>query len=206
MNMKKLTILFMMGAFVFASANIFAQCKVESGSLAVLKGQTVINLQYDYSKMAVGKFKNESDYVADRTADMNKKKPGDGDRWAESWKNDRASRFQPTFEKNLNQELAPFSVTGKENATDAKYTLIVRTVFTEPGYNVGISRMNAYIKVDVDLVETANPGTVLAKMIMKKENSINMMGYDYDTGARIQSAYDRAGEDLGECLVKYGLK
>jgi len=195
-----------MGAFLFPGITMFAQCKLVSGSVSVLKGQSVINLQYDYSKMAVGKFKSADDYVADRTADMNKKKPGDGDRWAEAWRNDRTSRYQPMFEKNLNQIVGKFNVTCKENATDAKYTLIIRTTFTEPGYNIGISRQNAWIKMEVDLVETANPGTVLASMQMKREDSANMMGYDYDTGGRIQSAYDRAGDHLGAFLVKNALK
>jgi hypothetical protein len=43
-------------------------------------------------------------------------------------------------------------------------------------------------------------------MQMKREDSINMMGYDYDTGGRIQSAYDRAGDHLGAFLVKNALK
>ncbi|MCX6248987.1 MAG: hypothetical protein NTW10_14775 [Bacteroidetes bacterium] len=200
--MKKISILLLMTAFLYPVTAIFAQCKLISGDVSVLKGQPVINLQYDYSKMAVGKFKNADDYVADRTADMNKKKPGDGDRWAEAWKNDRTSKFQPTFEKNLNEVVGKFNVSCKENASDAKYTLIIRTTFTEPGYNIGITRQNAWIKVEVDLIETANPGTVLASMIMKREDSVNMMGYDYDTGTRIQSAYDRAGDNLGDFLVK----
>ena len=195
-----------MGAFLFPGITMFAQCKLVSGSVSVLKGQSVINLQYDYSKMAVGKFKSADDYVADRTADMNKKKPGDGDRWAEAWRNDRTSRYQPMLEKNLNQIVGKFNVSCKENATDARYTLIIRTTFTEPGYNIGISRQNAWIKMEVDLVETANPGTVLASMQMKREDSANMMGYDYDTGGRIQSAYDRAGDHLGAFLVKNALK
>jgi hypothetical protein len=136
---------------------------------------------------------------------MNKKKPGDGDRWAQAWLNDRTSRFQPMFEKNLNQKLSKFSINCKENA-DAKYTLIIRTLFTEPGYNIGISRQNAWIRLQVDLVETANPGKVLASMQMKKEDSIYMGGYDYDTGGRVQSAYDRAGEHLGAFIVKNALK
>ncbi|MGA2823351.1 MAG: hypothetical protein ABSE72_07465 [Bacteroidales bacterium] len=200
--MKKISIILLFGAFLFPGTTLFAQCKQITGDVSILKGQTVINLQYDYSNMSVGKFKDEKDYVAKRTADMNNKKPGDGDRWAEAWKNDRVARFQPMFEKNLNERVGKFNVTCKENATDAKYTLIIRTTFTEPGYNIGISRMNAWIKMEVDLVETANPGTVLANMQMKREDSINMMGYDYDTGTRIQSAYDRAGEHLGNFLVK----
>jgi len=200
--MKKIMFLLLMGAFMFPGMKMFAQCKQVSGDVSVLKGQTVINLQYDYSNMAVGKFKDEKDYIAKRTADMNTKKPGDGDRWAEAWKTDRASRFQPMFEKNLNQKTSKFNVNLKENATSAKYTLIIRTTFTEPGFNAVEVHRKAWIALQVDLVETANPSKVIARIDMKKEDSINMMGFDYDTGGRIQSAYDRAGENLGSFLVK----
>ena len=200
--MKKLSFILLIGAFMFPGGRIFSQCKQVSGDVSILKGQTILNLQYDYSKMAIGKFKNEQDYVAHRSEDMNKKKPGDGDRWIEAWKNDRTSRFQPMFEKNVNERLAKFNVICKQNATDARFTLIIRTMFTEPGWNVGITRQNAWIKLQIDVVETANPGKVLASMEMKKEDSIYMGGYDFDTGGRIQSAYDRAGEHLGAFLVK----
>ena len=138
--MKKISIILLFGAFLFPGMTIFAQCKQITGDVSVLKGQTVINLQYDYSNMSVGKFKDEKDYVAKRTDDMNKKKPGDGDRWAEAWVNDRISRFQPIFEKSLNERVGKFNVTCKEDETNAKYTLIIKTTFTEPGYNVGITR------------------------------------------------------------------
>jgi hypothetical protein len=41
---------------------------------------------------------------------------------------------------------------------------------------------------------------------MMKVQSVNMMGYDFDTGARIQSCYDRAGDWMGSFLLKNGLK
>jgi hypothetical protein len=202
--MKRYKMIFLLVAFLLPGVTLFSQVKLLSGNISALKGQSKVNLEYDYSKMAVGKFKDEAEYVAKKTADLNKKKPGDGDRWAEAWKNDRTAKFQPMLEKNLNDKLSNSKVgfVCEEHAQDAKYTLIIRTTFTEPGYNAGITRENAWIKLDVDLVETANPGTVLASMQMKREDSINMMGYDFDTGSRIQSAYDRAGEHLGSFLVK----
>jgi hypothetical protein len=202
--MRKFSILFTAGLLLM-TGNLFAQ-KLKSGSFSALKGQTVINIQYDYSNMAVGKFDNEQDYINKRVADLNKKEAGSGDKWAEAWVTDRDSRFHPMFEKNLNAKLDAVGVTGKQNATDAKYTLIVHTVFTEPGFNVGVTRQNAYINMLVDLVETANPGTVLGTVEMKNIQSVNMMGYDFDTGSRIQSCYDKAGDGLGNFLLKNGLK
>lgn len=202
--MKKLSSLFLAGLILLAGS-VSAQ-KLKSGSFEALKGQTVINLQYDYSKMAVGKFDNEQDYINKRVADMNKKEAGTGDKWAQAWVDDRNSRYAPMFEKNLNAKLDAVGAKAIQNATDAKYTLIARTVFTEPGFNVGVTRQNAYINMMVDLVETANPGTVLGTVELKNVQSVNMMGYDFDTGSRIQSCYDRAGDWLGNFLLKNALK
>ena len=204
--MKKISFIAMIAVMIFTAGSVFAQCKVKSGDLKVLKGQSVVKMQFDYSEMRMGKKKTEADYIKERTEEMNKKKPGSGDDFLQKWNGDKTARFQPTFVKNFNGETEGKGLVGKEDANDAKYTLNVHTTYMEPGYNVGVSRMNAYIAVVITLYETSNPGKVLATMEMKNEQSINMMGYDYDKGARIQSAYDRAGEHLGKCIVKYGLK
>lgn len=81
--MKKIIFL-LVGLALLTGAKESSAQKLKSGDLKVLKGQTILNLQYDYSNMSVGKFDKESDYVADRTADMNKKKPGTGDQWAQA--------------------------------------------------------------------------------------------------------------------------
>jgi len=192
-------------ALFLASGAMFGQ-KLKSGDVKILKGQTTINLQYDYANMAVGKYESEQEYVENRKADMNKKKPGTGDQWAESWTNDRQARFHPMFEKNFNAKLADVGVVAREGATDAKYTLIIHTTFVEPGFNVGVTRKNAYINIEVVLVETATRENSLAVIELPKLQSVNMMGYDYDTGGRIQSCYDRAGDDLGKFLVKNAFK
>jgi len=46
----------------------------------------------------------------------------------------------------------------------------------------------------------------LAVIDLPKLQSVNMMGYDYDTGSRIQSCYDRAGDELGKFLCKNAFK
>lgn len=203
--MKNLKTLMLAAIFIVSAAAVSGQ-KLKSGDVKVLNGQKVLNLQYDYSKMAVGKFKNEKDYVEDGIIDRNKKKPGTGDDWGKKWVSDRQDRFQPMFEKNLNNKIDIAGVFAKENAENAKYTLICRTTFTEPGFNVGVMSKKAFIDMEVDVVETANPGTVLATIALPKQVSTYMGGYDFDTGARIQSCYDRAGDNLGNFLVKKALK
>ena len=58
--MKKIGILLFMCFLVLSGSKVFSQ-KLKSGSLSVLKGQKVVNLQFDYAKMKVGKFDNEEE-------------------------------------------------------------------------------------------------------------------------------------------------
>ncbi len=199
--MRKSTILILVGLLIATGGSLFGQ-KLKSGSFSALKGQSEINLQYDYSNMAVGKFKKEADYIAKRSKDINKKDDGAGDTWAKAWINDRSDRFQPTFEKNFNSKTGKCEITGKEGV-EVKFTLIVKTLFTEPGMNVGVMRKNAYINMVVELVETANQETIIGKAELKNIQSVNMGGYDFDTGTRIQSCYDRAGDKFGSFVCKY---
>ncbi len=198
--MKRIVLMLLVGVFITIGGSLFAQ-KLKSGSFGALKGQTAVNLQYDYSNMVVGKFKKESDYINKRVADMNKKEAGSGDTWAKAWVNDRSARFQPMFETNFNGTADKCGISGQEGA-DAAYTLIIKTIFTEPGFNVGVTRKNAYINMIVNLVETSNPDKILGSCEYKNIQSVNMMGYDFDTGGRIQSCYDRAGDNVGKFICK----
>lgn len=206
--MKTKSILLVIGIFLISAGSIFAQCKLTSGDIKILKGQSVINMQYDYSKMAVGKFKTDDEYIASKTKEMNKKKAGSGDEWAEKWKGDRESRFQPAFERMVNMATEHFSTSCRELANDAKYTLIIHTTFTELGFSTfGYGpRKSAYISVNVDLVETSNPSKVLATMEMKREEGHYMGELEVDAGLRIESCYERAGATLGDFLIREALK
>ena len=108
--------------------------------------------------MSVGKYKKEEDYIDAKKAEYNKKEPGRGDNWAKSWVKDRESRFEPDFIKLFSEN------SGMEVSDKGKYTLIFHTTSTEPGYNIAISRKNAYIDAEVLIVETANRSNVIAKL------------------------------------------
>lgn len=198
--MKRFILLVLMFGLV-SGVSLFAQ-KLKSGSLASLKGQSVVNLKYDYSGLKVGKLA-ESDYLTKGTADRNKKQAGSGDTWVQAWQNDKSSRYQPMFEKNLNGKIDGCGLAAKENADDATYTLVVHVNFIEPGFQSGVGMSKpALVNMAIDLVETSNPGTVLAVIDYPKIQSVNMMGYDFDSGSRIQSCFDRAGDNLGGMICK----
>jgi hypothetical protein len=180
---------------------------LKSGNLDFLKGLKVLNLEYTYDNMKVGKFDSEQEYIDKKVSDYNEKDPGSGDRWHEGWVNDRQERFEPKFEQLLNEtfEAKKTGLEGKQNA-DSPYTMIFHTTFTEPGFNIGITRKNAYIDAEVTFVKTDDPSTVLAKIIIDNSPGRDAFGNDYDTGYRIQEAYAKAGKELAYFLWKKSLK
>jgi len=186
---KPLGLLFALAISIGISAQ---RIKVIEGDLSALKGEQNINTEFTYDNMKVGKYDKEADYVSDKTTSLNKKEPGRGDTWAKAWITDRKDRFEPKFnelfEKSSNMSISK----------NAKYTLIFKTITTEPGFNIGITRKNAEINAEVVLVETANKDKVIAKATVQKAVGRTFGGYDFDTGERISEAYADAGKALGK--------
>lgn len=168
--------------------------KNTSGNADILKPETSINIEFNYDNISVGKYKNEQEYITAKTEEYNKKEPGKGDTWAASWKNDKQSRFEPKF-------LDLFKInSGMSVITEAKYTLIFKTLSIEPGYNIGISRKNAEIDAEVWIVETANKSNKLATFTINNVPGGTAFGYDFDSGLRISEAYANAGKKLAKYL------
>lgn len=189
---------------LFFTMTAFSQkIYLKTGDPSSLKGQKFINIEYDYSEMRVGKFADEKDYVKEKVAKYNEKEPGRGDTWKKSWIADRKSRFEPNFEELLNKYLKKSNVyVGQENK-DAKYTIIVKTTRTEPGYNIYISKRNAEIDVEITIMEGDKK---IATIYSKNNPGRTFGGNDYDSGERIQEAYAKAGKELGNWLYKKYLK
>lgn len=170
--------------------------KLTEGSLDALKGQTEINTEFTYENLKVGKYDKEEEYIKDKTADYNKKEPGRGDSWAKAWKDDRQARYEPKFEELFNDKGNLKAVHKKTT----KYTLIFKTTFIEPGFNVGVWRKNASMNGEVWIVETANPAKAVAKISLDKAQGRVFGGFDFDTGVRIAEAYADAGKALAKFM------
>ena len=175
---------------------------VLDGSLSAIKGEKKFNIEYDYSDMGVGKYDREEDYVKRKVMEYNEKEPGRGDRWHEMWVNDRNDRFHDKFEQLINKYLAEKGMNVSNNHDDAKYTFILHTIFTEPGFNVGVARRPALIDVELSVVENANPDNVVLKILSRKNPGTAMWGNDYDTGQRLAESYAKCGKELGKYFIK----
>ena len=165
------------------------------GDLTPLKAEKSINTEFTYENMSVGKFKTEAEYVAKKTDEYNKKEPGKGDKWAQDWVGDRTGNFDRKFNE-LFEKYSGLIVTASKKG--AKYTLIYKTTFIEPGYNIYISRKNAETDAEVWIVESANPSKVIAKLEVKNAKGRTFGGNDYASGERIAECYADAGKALGK--------
>ena len=186
--------------FLFLSLTAYSQkLKLIEGDVSALKGQNAVAIEFKYDNMTVGKT-TETEYVAKKKGDYNKKESGKGDKWETEWIGNRENKFEPGFKERFSK----FS----DMATPTEgpdYTLIFRTVKTEPGYNIGIKSEPAYIDAEVWLVETKNKEKALAKISIMKSPGSAIFGNEFDTGARLQEAYAMAGMELG-AYIKGKLK
>jgi len=171
--------------------------KLTEGSISALKGQTEINTVYEYEHLKVGEFDREEDYIQKKKDEYNKKEPGKGDAWVTAWNNDRTTRYAPKFEQ-LFFENAGIRA-GK--FPEAKYTLIFKTTFIEPGFNVGVAHKNAYINGEIWIVETADHSKVVAKYTVDKAPG-RLFAIDFDSGVRIGEAYAATGKVFGKLVKK----
>ena len=191
-------------AFAAIGANdSFAQrVELKSGDVSVLSGQKTVNIEYDYSEFGVGKFATEKEYLDKKSAEYNAKEAGKGDTWKKAWVDDRKNRFEPKFEELFNKGMADKGLQAVQSRPDATYTLIVRTKFVEPGFNVGVMRKNAYVDYEVDLVESANKSAKVAQLNLRNVPGGQFGGFDFDTGVRIAESYAKAGKSLAAFLDK----
>ena len=192
--MKRIKTLALVSAVVFSLSTNAQRIRLVEGDLSALKNEERVNLDFSYDNMRVGKYSKEADYIADKKADYNKKEPGRGDTWEKAWFDDRETRFEPKFiqlfEENSNLKAS-------HDTKDVKYTFIVKTTFTEPGFNIGITRRNAEINQEVLLVESANKEKVIAKITIDRAQGRTFAGLDFDTGERLSEAYADSGKAFG---------
>lgn len=193
-NMKRqLTLLLVAGLAFGASAQ---KMKMVSGNFNALKGEKTVDLQFTYDNMRVGKYA-EADYLEKKKTEYNGKEPGKGDKFVKSWNDDRRFRFEPKFEELFNDKGPITGMRGEES----KYTFVINTSFTEPGYNIGVSKMPASINAEVKLIEKES-GNQLGQWEAKGVPGSQFGGYDFDTGSRLAESYAKLAKELRKYLEK----
>jgi hypothetical protein len=196
---KNLMLLFC--AVIIATFSSFSQKVVlKSGSVSALKGQTELNLTFNYDNLSVGKYEVESEYIDKKVADYNSKNPGTGDTWKAAWFNDRPTKYEPKFVETYNKYCGEYKAdTGK---TSAQYTLDIHTTFIEPGWNVGVSRQDAIINATITVKETATGNEIAVVDVLNCPTYNSAMGYDFDAAFRIAECYSLLGKTIASYIVK----
>lgn len=207
--MKKVKIiisLVVMTFFISAAAHA-QKISVKKGDLSFFKGVTELNLAFDFTEFGVGKFKTEEAYIEEKKADMNEDEAGSGDAWEIAWHEDKGNTYEPKFEELINLVFLSKDVNIQVGAfTNADYTLILKTTFLEPGYNIGISRKDATINVEAAFVKTDDQENVILLITMNKVPGRGAFGGDFDVEYRIGEAYAKAGKELATYIWKKALK
>lgn len=200
--MKKLKVFAIVGLLAMTAATGKAQKLVaESGNLKFLADQHEIKFEFDWKDMDCGKDGSEAEYTAKQVAEKNKKKPGDGDAWLEKWNNDKVATYQPMFETTFNRFMEKYGMKGSSNATGTKYTCVVKTMTLYAGYNIGISKMPAYISYNFVFYETGNPDNVVAKFSMKKVPG-DGGDYGFDVASRVKMCYMVGARAFAKNIIK----
>jgi hypothetical protein len=191
--MKKVLLILMS---VISLSGFAQKVKLATGSLKDLKGEKTMKTEFIYDGMVISRDNiPEADYIARKKKDYNAKEIGRGDTWEKQWYADRTERFEPKFNELLEKH-GKISTIG-----EAKYTLIFKTIMTEPGWNVGVARASARIDAEAWIVETSNPSNIIAKITVTNAPGGGAMGYDFDAGYRLQEAYAKSGKEIGQLIV-----
>lgn len=174
----------------------------EKANLSFLAGQTKFNIEYNYDDMMVAETKEET-YKKEKMAKFNEKQPGKGERWAEKWVNARTLTYEPMFEELISKYVfkANGGMIAKKQA-DAKYTVYVKTINTDPGWNAVVMKRNPKCVFEISVIEIAT-GAVKAKGELKASGVLlGGSDWDFDPTNSIKECYAKAGKEVGKKIAK----
>ena len=196
-NMKTIKMYVAFAAMLFCNFSGLAQeVDLTKGDLSILKGETKINIELTYEKMAVGDFNKEADYTKKKIEEQNAKDPPNGDKWAFEWEDQKKNYFGDKF------MLGFFKSFEMKYDKTAKYTLIFNTKALEPGYQVGVSKKNAGVDGTLTLIETGKPEKKLAVIYVERKPESMWRGAAFDAKSRIGDAYFVNGLAVGKFFKK----
>lgn len=195
-NMKRLVLL-SCACVIVSSAVVAQQIKLLNGDLTVLKGQKSYNIIFRYDSMIVGVDTPEKRYLNEKERLWDAKEQDKGFAFVQMWFNARTDLYEPEFKKNFSKYSG-----AKLDDQNAPYTLIVKTIRTEGGWNGGLINSPAEIDGILWVVDSKNKSTVVAKIVFYNFRGQAARGGDFEMPYRIRDAYTRAGGGLGDFLKR----
>ena len=189
-------------ALLFVGTGFSQKVMLVSGDLSFLKGQKDLNVEYDFSEFAVGDYNSEGEYKAKKIKEHNSAEAGKGDKWSASWENAKTHVYPAKFEELANAGLSKGGMKVTQGNDAASYTLIVKTTFIEPGFNVGVMKKPAAVSFEYIFVDKKDPSKELAKLTHRLVPGSQFGGNDYDAGTRIAESYAKGGKMLAATMAK----
>lgn len=194
--MKKLFLFVMIGSSSFILAQ---KMKVLSGNFDFLKGEKELNVQFDYSNATFYNEKmTESQYVDKRAKEISKDKgEAEVEIWKADWKYSKETSFMEKFLASMNKNVA---IKTSVNP-DAKYTVIVETIWIYPGWFAGVMNQPSKVSTLLKFVESANPSNILLTIEATKAPGDNFIGLP-NNNDRIAEGYAKTGKSLAKMIDK----
>ena len=203
--MKKIAVL----ALLFVTSLTFAQkIKVEKGDFKALKGQAEVNVVFDYSKLQLMKENlTESQYVENRSKELNEKNKGNGDIWKKKWEGAKSMIWNTKFLEIANtvSTKEKTGISFQEDLNSAKYTLIVEAVWIYPGWDVAMMKQPAKVTTRIKLVETANKDNVLGEIFSENAPG-DQWGSNFSNESRIGEGFAKTAKTLVAKVIAKDVK
>lgn len=194
-------------ALVFLSAlyGYGQKLKVKQGDFNFIGDQKEINVEFVYDNMKLFKKNLPNDeYVRENSAELEEKTRGKGTSWEKNWYASRELIYAPKFLELMNRYLyEDHNVFFGENLAEAKYTLIVETVWAYPGWDAGVMKQPAKVSTSLRFVETNNRDHILLEV--SSENAPgNQWGSSFSNEDRLGEGYAKTGKSFAKLILKKG--
>ncbi|MBP9794369.1 MAG: hypothetical protein KBC56_10280 [Flavobacterium sp.] len=198
--MKKILVL----SLIFVANALLAQkVDVVSGNFTALKGQSEVNVVFDYSHFKLMKENlTEAQYIQNRVKELNEKTKGNGEIWKKKWEGAKEMFWTPKFLEiaNVVAKKTKTNLSFQEGLASAKYTLLVEAVWIFPGWDAYMMKQPAKVTTRIKLVETANKSKVLAELL-SEEAPGDQWGSNFSNESRIGEGFAKTAKTLGAKFI-----
>lgn len=198
--MKKILLL----VFLASTTVGFAQkIKNQKGNFKFLKGETEVEVQFDYSDLKLLKENlTEEEYIANRKKDLNDKEAGNGDVWEKKWRSSKEAIWQPKFiELLLKTATKKTGIRFKEESPESRYLMKVEVVWIYPGWDVFMMKQAAKVTTKITLVEKNNPDTILV-YLDAIEAPGDQYGSNFSNESRVGEGFAKTAKTIGSMIAK----
>jgi len=182
----------------------FAQkMKVKNGDFDFLQGQNEINVEFQYDDMTIYKEKlTENEYIDKHFTEQEEKSKGSGVTWKKRWASAKELIWQPKFLELMNRYFQDdHGLSFQEGRSDAKYTLIVDTIWLYPGWDAAIMKQPAKVTTNLKFVETGNRNNVLAEVTSQNAPG-DQWGSSFSNEDRLGEGYAKTGKSFAKLILK----